>query len=110
MMGKDGELLFEWAMHGYFTLKVVFVRLGIPVSGELPPAFDAVFAIYLHLCRHTGDPRGAREFSPALHSRLMNRAFREFLGIIFCYCLSNVLSFFISSYRVGEYCPRGRYS
>ncbi len=110
MRGKDGELLFECAMHGYFTLKAVFVRLGIPVSGELPPAFDAVFAIYLHMCRHTGDPRGAREFSPALHLRLMSRAFCVFLGIIFCYCLSNTLAFIISSNRVGGYCPRGHCS
>ncbi len=31
------------------------ITAGIPFSGEFPPAFDAVFAIYIHKSRHIYD-------------------------------------------------------
>ncbi len=44
------EILLECAVRGYIVLKAAFLRLDLVIAGGLPPAFDAVFVMYVRNC------------------------------------------------------------
>ncbi len=49
-MTPTREFLLECAVRGYFVLKAAFLRLDLVIAGGLPPAFDAVFVVYVRNC------------------------------------------------------------